>query len=59
MKLLFISQYFYPESFRGNDIVFDFIKRGHEVIVLTAKPNYINGPFYYTGFIGNNVEIER
>ena len=46
MRLLFISQYFYPESFRGNDIVFDFVKRGHEVTVLTAKPNYPNGKFY-------------
>lgn len=46
MKLLFISQYFYPESFRGNDIVFDFVKRGHDVTVLTAKPNYPNGRFY-------------
>lgn len=46
MKLLFISQYFYPESFRGNDIVFDFVKKGHEVTVLTAKPNYPNGKFY-------------
>lgn len=46
MKILFVSQYFYPESFRGNDIVFDFVKRGHEVTVLTAKPNYPNGKFY-------------
>jgi glycosyltransferase involved in cell wall biosynthesis len=46
MKLLFISQYFYPESFKGNDIVFDFVKRGHDVTVLTAKPNYPRGKFY-------------
>ena len=46
MKLLFISQYFYPESFKGNDIVFDFVNRGHVVTVLTAKPNYPNGKFY-------------
>ena len=46
MKILFVSQYFYPESFKGNDIVFDFIKRGHEVTVLTAKPNYPNGRFF-------------
>lgn len=46
MKILFISQYFYPESFKGNDIVFDFVKRGHEVTVLTAKPNYPNGKFF-------------
>lgn len=46
MKILFISQYFYPENFRGNDIVFDFVKRGHNVTVLTAKPNYPQGKFY-------------
>ena len=46
MKILFISQYFYPESFKGNDIVFDFVRRGHKVTVLTAKPNYPKGKFY-------------
>ena len=46
MKILFVSQYFYPETFKGNDIVFDLIKRGHEVTVLTAKPNYPTGKFF-------------
>lgn len=46
MKLLFISQYFYPEEFRGNDIAFDWAKRGHEVTVITAIPNYPLGRFY-------------
>lgn len=46
MKVLFVSQYFYPESFKGNDIVFDLVQRGHEVTVLTAKPNYPNGSFF-------------
>ncbi len=46
MKVLFISQYFYPESFKGNDIVFDFVKRGYDVTVLTGKPNYPEGKFY-------------
>jgi len=55
MKLLFISQYFYPETFKGNDIVFDFAKRGHEVTVLTAKPNYPNGKF----FVGYNLFNKR
>lgn len=40
MKILFVSQYFYPESFRGNDSLFDLVKRGHNVTVLTAKSNY-------------------
>jgi glycosyltransferase involved in cell wall biosynthesis len=46
MKILFVSQYFYPETFRGNDIVFDFVNRGHEVTVITGKPNYPIGTFY-------------
>lgn len=46
MKILFVSQYFYPESFRGNDMVFDLIKKGHNITVLTAKPNYPQGKFY-------------
>jgi glycosyltransferase involved in cell wall biosynthesis len=47
MKILFVSQYFYPETFRGNDIVFDFVKKGHEVKVITGKPNYPLGTFYH------------
>jgi glycosyltransferase involved in cell wall biosynthesis len=46
MKILFVSQYFYPETFKGNELVFDFVKRGHEVTVLTAKPNYPSGRFF-------------
>jgi glycosyltransferase involved in cell wall biosynthesis len=58
MKILFISQYFYPETFKGNDIVFDFVKRGHEVTVLTGKPNYPEGKFYKGyGFLKKNEEV--
>jgi glycosyltransferase involved in cell wall biosynthesis len=46
VKVLFISQYFWPESFRGNDIAFDLVQRGHQVTVLTAKPNYPSGRFF-------------
>ncbi len=46
MKVLFISQYFYPEVFKGNEIVFDFAKKGYDVTVLTGKPNYPKGDFY-------------
>ncbi|WP_271783966.1 glycosyltransferase family 4 protein [Aquimarina algiphila] len=45
MKILIISQYFYPENFKVNDIAFDYVKKGHEVTVLTAKPNYPSGTF--------------
>lgn len=58
MKILFVSQYFYPETFKGNDLVFDFVKRGHEVTVLTAKPNYPGGIFFEGySFFGKSEEI--
>lgn len=46
MKILFVSQYFYPENFRINDLAFELVKRGHEVTVLTGEPNYPRGDFY-------------
>lgn len=48
-KILFVCQYFYPETFRGNDIAFHLAERGHEVHVLTGIPNYPAGKFY-TGY---------
>ena len=46
MKLLVISQYYYPEQFRINDICEEWVKRGYEVTVLTGIPNYPKGKFY-------------
>jgi glycosyltransferase involved in cell wall biosynthesis len=58
MKILFVSQYFYPETFKGNDLVFDFVKRGHDVTVLTGKPNYPEGKYYKGyGFLKKRTEI--
>lgn len=56
MKILFVSQYFYPEIFRGNDIAFDLVERGHEVTVITGVPNYPQGKFFegYSLFKRNN-----
>ncbi len=44
--ILVISQYFYPEEFRINDICKEWIKRGYEVTVVTGMPNYPEGKFY-------------
>ena len=44
--ILIISQYFYPEQFRINDIAMEWVKRGHKVTVLTGVPNYPQGKFY-------------
>ena len=45
MKILIVSQYFYPENFRINDLVCGLIERGHKVTVLTGQPNYPQGKF--------------
>lgn len=46
MRILVISQYYYPEQFRINDICKELVKRGHEVTVLTGIPNYPEGKYY-------------
>ena len=52
MKILIISQYFYPENFRINDLAIELKTRGHEVSVLTGLPNYPSGE-YYSGYSKN------
>jgi hypothetical protein len=44
-RILIISQYFYPESFRINDLASNLVKRGYQVTVLTGYPNYPQGRF--------------
>lgn len=44
--ILVITQYFYPESFRVNDICREWVKRGYKVTVVTGIPNYPQGKFY-------------
>lgn len=46
MKILLWSQYFWPETFRINDIAACLVTMGHEVTVLTGKPNYPEGEYY-------------
>lgn len=46
MKILVVSQYFWPENFRVNDLVKEWVTRGHEVTVLTGKPNYPDGQVF-------------
>ena len=52
MRILVISQYFFPENFRINDLVFSLKKRGHHIEVLTGKPNYPKGN-YFEGYSWN------
>ena len=45
-RILVISQYFYPEQFRINDMCQEWVRRGHKVTVVTGIPNYPQGEFY-------------
>ena len=57
MKLLIVTQYFWPENFRINDLAVGLVERGHEVTVLTGKPNYPEGRFFSSyGFLRRNYD---
>lgn len=44
--ILFVSQIFYPVTFRSNDLALELVKRGYKVTVLTEMPNYPEGKYY-------------
>ncbi|MFI3172959.1 MAG: glycosyltransferase family 4 protein [Eubacteriales bacterium] len=46
MKILVITQYFYPEQFRVNTLCEELVHRGHDVTVLTGYPQYPKGKIY-------------
>jgi glycosyltransferase involved in cell wall biosynthesis len=46
MRVLIVTQYFWPESFSINAIVKSMVKKGLEVDVLTGKPNYPEGSIF-------------
>lgn len=46
MRLLIVSQYFWPENFRINDMASQLVARGHRVTVLCGTPNYPSGRIY-------------
>ncbi len=43
MRVLIVSQYFWPETFRITEVAQSLRGLGHEVIVLTGQPNYPEG----------------
>ena len=45
-RILLVTQYFQPENFKCNDIAFELQRRGYDVTVLTAIPNYPQGKFF-------------
>ena len=64
--ILVVSQYFYPETFRINDMCQEWVNRGYKVTVVTGIPNYPMGKTF-KGYgltkkrheIWNGIEIYR
>jgi glycosyltransferase involved in cell wall biosynthesis len=46
VRVLIITQYFWPEDFRINDLALGLKQRGWDVSVLTGKPNYPQGRYF-------------
>lgn len=46
MRVLLVSQYFWPEGFRINELCKSLVERGVSLDVLTGKPNYPKGQIF-------------
>ena len=46
LRVLIVSQYFWPEGFRINEVAKTLLEKGVEVEVLTGKPNYPQGKVF-------------
>ncbi|WFU37352.1 glycosyltransferase family 4 protein [Bradyrhizobium sp. CB82] len=57
MRILIVTQYFWPESFVVNDLVRWLTKAGHSVTVATGKPNYPTGELA-PGYTRDKVQYE-
>jgi colanic acid biosynthesis glycosyl transferase WcaI len=56
MHILIVTQYFWPENFRINELAFSLVEKGNEVTVVTGTPNYPKGKIFkgYGWFKRNN-----
>lgn len=58
MRIVIVSQHFWPESFRINDVAADLAAQGCEVTILTGQPNYPEGSIY-PGYRAGQFRRER
>lgn len=58
MKILIWSQYFWPENFHINEVAAALTEVGHQVIVLTGKPNYPSGVLF-DGYSSSGTSKDR
>ena len=64
MKILVVCQFYYPEGFSITDVCEEFVRQGHEVYVVTGKPNYgygriVEGYEKVTDEVINGVKVHR
>lgn len=57
MKILIVSQYYFPEQFQINEIAPELVRRGHQVTVICGMPNYPKGE-YFDGYEDNTRKEE-
>lgn len=57
MRILIVSQYFWPETFIINDLAVELTTIGHEVTIATGKPNYPSGTIA-EGYQANGCQYE-
>lgn len=46
MRVLILTQYFYPENFRINELAYGLAREGHVVDALVGIPNYPKGKYF-------------
>lgn len=56
MKILIVSQYFWPENFSINKIASYLAEQGHDVDVVTGIPNYPQGTYFDGYGVNQNKE---
>jgi len=58
VRILIVTQHFWPENFRINDLAESLSERGHQITVLTGLPNYPEGSLYQD-FAENPADFDR
>lgn len=58
MRVLLVTHHFWPENFKVNDLIDGLLDKGHDVTILTGKPNYPEGKIY-PEFIDNPQKFRK
>ncbi len=58
MKILIVTEVFYPENFLINDLALELVRRGYEIEVMTRQPSYPEG-FVYEGYKNEDYSVEN